>query len=178
IWRLAKAAILRAADRDIEADGVTRNVRQSVLFPHVARGPADHGSELDLVIGPSIGFADHDPLAGTDEGARRLQKETSRVDRHRVRRRVVVQPDIGPYFVEVLLVIDRRGDELTGVGDGTEKRHARKRSQRGVGANRSRPRHYLWQLGDEQIVLRERVSYLRQHVERRRDVAHSVTFDD
>jgi len=71
---------------------------------------ADHGRKLDLMVGAAVGMTDGNALARPDDRAGRLQEQADALDfRYLV---LVMQRGIGARLVEVLFVVDRRGDDL------------------------------------------------------------------
>src|SRR5207245_2841061 len=91
VRRFAEAPLLGSANRDIESDGIARDVAEGVLARHVVRLPADDNRQLDLVVVAAIELAQGNTFAGTDERADRLEKEPRSVNRRGVAHVAVMQ---------------------------------------------------------------------------------------
>ena len=123
VRRLAEAAILRASNRDVEPDRVAGHVRHRILTRDVVRAFADDDDELDFVIGAPLGKPNHDALARTNERTRGLQEQTRGLDVERAPRIVPVElRDPCVASIAMLLVVDRRRDDLARIGDGAQQR--------------------------------------------------------
>src|SRR5439155_24321446 len=80
INRFAEAAILGPADRDVEADRVSRDVPERIGGRDLARRLDDEDRELHVMIGPAIRLAVDNYLAGVYQRAVRLEAYTGRVN--------------------------------------------------------------------------------------------------
>src|SRR5262245_50245444 len=107
VGRLPEAALLAAANCDVQSDRVAGDVVERVAPADRLRGLADDERELHFMIVAAVELAQGDALTRAGEGARRLQKQSGLVNR--VDLILVVQAFVAAHLVEMLLVVYRSG---------------------------------------------------------------------
>ncbi len=182
VGRLAEAAVLGAAHRDVEADAIAGDVSERVGARNVLAAAPDDDGELDLVIVAPPGPVKHDFLARPDDARVRLQEEAVLVDGRgealvRGHVNAVVDGGVGG-FLHVQRIIQRRGDDVGRIGDGRIESHARERN----GRSRWQGGAYFWQqiikIGDEDVAERQRPAQRGKRVgDSLRHVANNIVLD-
>ena len=174
VERLAERSLLRPADGDVQADRIARDERQRVLARDVAAPPADHHRQFDLMVGAAIRQPELDPLPGTDQRAGGLQEQPGLLDAPDVRaaeRRLV-----GDHFVEVRGVVHWRGDQLARIGHRAQQPDLGELAALPAALVGDRRSHRI-EMGDEQVVVGQRIPRRRQAGECRRDIDQPVPLD-
>ena len=150
-------------------------MQRRLLAGDAVGGAADHDRQLDLMVGARIRMADDDLVVRPGQRRRRLQEQADALDlRHLV---LVMDLGVGARFVEMLLVVHRRGDDLAGIGDGREQRHIGELVGFCAGQQLGDAHAQLRQARDQQINRGQGVTLARQQLQSFGDIANGVAFD-
>jgi len=132
--------------------------------------------EFDFVVIAPFGEAQADFLAGTDQGAGRLQKQAPVPD---ALRHVAPMRDalVILRFVDVRLVIDRRVHDLGRIGDRRLELHRMELAPRRAGRERPRALGDALEMNDQRVARRNRPALRGNDFERCADIEDLAALD-
>src|SRR5205823_5143434 len=112
--------------------GIACDVVERVFRGDLARDLADDKGELHFMIVAAVEFAESYALARAHQRGCGLKEQADLIDWGRMGRAAVVQSRIGPDLLQMLLIVDRGGDDLARVRNGTEQLEAGQGQQRSL----------------------------------------------
>ncbi len=139
---------------------------------------ADDERELDLVVVAPLRPAQANLLAEADERGARLEEQAPVAYALLDVGAAVRDPGVLDRLGDVVVVVDRRGDDLARIGHRREQLHLRKRLALRPGRELLRRGEHAPQVQDERIARRDRPALRGDDFERPGDVEHFVVLHD